>query len=141
MGRYTPMEGQIIERLVTLLQTQRQPVRAVHVFGSRARGRSHADLDLDLAIELTAARTLQALYDRRLIAKSQGLSASDRRRSGGELGADTHTHTGPERCDKLRSCLLRLARHERTTARARFAAHRVVARQALSTTQGGKRCS
>lgn len=75
MGRYTPAEQHIIERLIATLLAERQPVNAVHVFGSRARGHSRVDSDLDLAIELTVDRTHER--ERHIMALGEALSLED----------------------------------------------------------------
>lgn len=74
-GRYTSAEQHIIERLVAILLAERQPVKAVHVFGSRARGHSRMDSDLDLAIELTVTCTRED--ERHIMALGETLSLED----------------------------------------------------------------
>ncbi len=54
MGTYSPMETEIIRRLAAELLWAGIPVRALRVFGSRARGHSSEQSDLDIAVELDA---------------------------------------------------------------------------------------
>lgn len=52
MSTYTPMEIAIIRRLAAELVEAGIPVRHLRVFGSRARGHSDEQSDLDIAVEL-----------------------------------------------------------------------------------------
>ena len=52
MGTYSPMETEIIRRLAAELLRAGIPVRVLRVFGSRARGHSTEQSDLDIAVAL-----------------------------------------------------------------------------------------
>jgi predicted nucleotidyltransferase len=70
MRLYTPLERSIFKRLADEIRAADLPVTALRVFGSRARGRSRADSDLDIAVEVDCARDpalarrIQALGER-----------------------------------------------------------------------------
>lgn len=51
----TPLERRRLARLIGGIAADPRVVR-VRLFGSRARGRSHADSDLDLAVDLAVPR-------------------------------------------------------------------------------------
>jgi predicted nucleotidyltransferase len=53
--KYSPAECQIFDRLAAALRADGVPVRSLRVFGSRARGRSDAHSDLDIAVLLDGA--------------------------------------------------------------------------------------
>lgn len=52
MTAYTPMEKEIIRRLAAELVGAGIPARILRIFGSRARGDSDEQSDLDIAVEL-----------------------------------------------------------------------------------------
>jgi predicted nucleotidyltransferase len=51
----TPLERARLARLIGCIAADPRVIR-VRLFGSRARGRSHADSDLDLAVDLAVPR-------------------------------------------------------------------------------------
>jgi predicted nucleotidyltransferase len=71
--RYSPLEHAIVARVVDALSDL--PVRSVGVFGSRARGHSHAGSDLDIAVRIEMGRSRQV--ERRLCALAESLSVQD----------------------------------------------------------------
>jgi predicted nucleotidyltransferase len=72
-ARYSPLEHAILARLVDALAGL--PVLSVSVFGSRARGHSSADSDLDVAVRLDSERSCEV--EARLAALAESLSVQD----------------------------------------------------------------
>jgi len=72
-ARYSPLDhailAQVVERLADL------PVTLVGVFGSRARGHSRVDSDLDVAVRLAMGRSREV--EQRLWALADSLSVQD----------------------------------------------------------------
>lgn len=75
MRPYTPVEHLIFQRLADAVRAAGLPVIALRVFGSRARGRSHADSDLDIAVEVDSDRNPG--LERRILALGEQLSEQD----------------------------------------------------------------
>lgn len=75
MRAYTPLEHRIFQRLADEIRTAGLPVSALRVFGSRARGHSRADSDLDIAVVVDSDR--DPALERRIQALGEHLSVDD----------------------------------------------------------------
>jgi predicted nucleotidyltransferase len=72
VSTYTPMEMEIIRRLAAELVEAAIPMRALRIFGSRARGHSDEQSDLDIAVELGVPP--DAVLSRRVMDMGRALS-------------------------------------------------------------------
>jgi predicted nucleotidyltransferase len=64
MSRLSPIETDIVKRLSAALEKGYPEAEGVVVFGSRARGTSHEDSDLDVAVILDTNRIAKDNWDR-----------------------------------------------------------------------------
>ncbi len=64
MSRLSPIETDIVKRLSLALEKGYPEVEGVVVFGSRARGTSREDSDLDVAVILDTNRIIKDNWDR-----------------------------------------------------------------------------
>lgn len=75
MRPYTPLEHSIFQRMAEEIRTAGLPVSALRVFGSRARGHSSAESDLDIAVVVDSDRNPG--LERRILALGEQFSQED----------------------------------------------------------------